>query len=314
MDISILIATYRRAQSLKRVLENFVNLKTSSLSWEILIADNADDLEARSTVRLFEDRLPVRCFIEHKKGKNAALNRILPEAKGDIFVFTDDDIAADKDWLTEILEGIKRWPEYSIFGGRILPYNSKIIPDEFKCFSSYPYLYGVADWSIQEGEYDSIKVFGPNMIVRSDIFAKGHCFCESVGPSGNNYITGSESEFLLRMHDKGYKAVYLPKALVYHYIRPEQTSLAWILGRGFRGGRSTAWFERDFKGPRIFGIPRFLYRLMLEKVFRYLWKFILMGEKENRYQERYDLEVLKGKFYQYYRMSRAGGDKIEKQN
>ena len=95
-----------------------------------------------------------------------------------------------------------------------------------------------------------------------------------------------------------------------HYIRSEQASFEWVLKRSFDEGRAIAWFERDFKGPRIFGVPRFLYRLMAEKTIDYFWKFVLMREKDNRYQERYNLEVLKGKFYQYYKMSKVKDTRV----
>lgn len=301
MYISILLATYKRPKLLKEELESFCAMNTSNIIFEIFIADNADDSETREVIESFRDRLSIRYFVESRPGKSIALNRIIPEAKGDVFVFTDDDIVADKNWLIEIKRGVERWPDHLIFGGRILPYNPEIIPEDFKKLDSYSHIYAVADWGIGEQEYK--EVFGGSMIVCSEIFRQGHRFNEALGPSAGNYMSGDETEFVLRMRDLGYKAVYLPKSVVYHQIRSEQTTLKWVLGRGFRQGMAWAREDKDDKVMRIFGVPRHLYRAYIESVFKLIVACCIRNEilfKDCRYKIR----RVHGMIYQYWRMSK----------
>ena len=173
MDISVILATYKRPQILSKTLESFCALNTDGLQWEVFVVDNAGDPDSQKTVEGFQRQLPLRFFVEKTPGKNNALNHAIKKARGELFVFTDDDIVADKNWLKEIWARTQRWPDIEIFGGKILPYNLEIIPEEFQKLRSYSHLYGVADWDCAEGVYDLMQIYGANMVVRSKIFADG---------------------------------------------------------------------------------------------------------------------------------------------
>ena len=189
------------------------------------MVDNAGGERTRKTVTKFSNKLPIKYLVEMKPGKNNALNTALPQAEGEIFVFTDDDIVADPNWLIEIREGMKRWSEYHVFDGRILPKwpNGKGILFE------HPFLkgaYTIADWDIPEGFYSARRVWGPNMAIRASIFRNGWRYDPNIGPGGSqNYIMGSETELVNRLEEAGYRAVYLPRSFVFHQIRPEQMNM-----------------------------------------------------------------------------------------
>jgi glycosyltransferase involved in cell wall biosynthesis len=273
MDISVTLSTYKRPDILSKTLASLCVLNTKDLEWEILIVDNADDALTKNTVDTFKERIPVKYFIEKKPGKNSAMNRIIPEIKGTIVVFTDDDILADKEWLKNIWKGVKKWKNYSIFGGRILPsWPEGLSPPDFSG-PLFINAYSVADWNLPEGPYNVGKVFGSNMVVRSDIFRQGWRFNEHVGPTQNsNYIMGSETEFLVRLNKSGYESVYLPDALVYHQIREEQLDEKWLLERAFRAGRGYAINESFSDVPLFLGVPRFLFRRYIENRIKFFIK------------------------------------------
>ena len=92
MDISVILATYKRPQILSKTLESFCALKTDGLEWEVIVVDNAGDPDSQRTVEGFQRRLPLRFFVEKTPGKNNALNHGLKKARGELFVFTDDYI------------------------------------------------------------------------------------------------------------------------------------------------------------------------------------------------------------------------------
>jgi len=299
MLISILLCTYKRSDILKKSLESYCSLEVSDFDWEILVCDNANDKLTKELVENYQDRLPIKYYIEPSRGMNKAFNRIIDEARGQVIVTTGDDIIVSKNWLLEVYNGVNNWPKYSIFGGKILPYNSGVIPEEYKRFDSYSYLYAVANWDIEEGEYDFEKIFGGNMIVRASIFKDNKRFDEELGPGSGNYIAGGETSFLARMHELGHKFVYLPKAIVYHQIRQEQTSFKWILGRGFRGGRAIAWAECKKEFVYIFGVPRYVYRAYIRVILEFFYGVVTL----NRYltmHSRYKLSYFNGYFYQCF--------------
>lgn len=296
MDISVIFATYKRHDVLSLTLESFCNLNTSGLSWEIIIVDNADDTACQELITAFIGRLPIKLVVEVKRGKNYALNKAIEVANGELYIFTDDDVIADSNWLIDMWEGSKMWPNYSVFGGRILPeLPSGKIPIS-KNHSFFNCAYVVADWNIDEGEYSSQKVWGPNMAIRSNVFHNGWKFNTNVGPNGNNYIMGSETELTKRLEEAGMGAVYLPKSLVYHQIRSEQLEISWLYGRAFRFGRSQALETKEANVPYLFNAPRYLFRKLLEIAAKRIIFFI---DEKKRIESGVDYWMLRGEIYQY---------------
>lgn len=296
MDISVLLATYCRDKILYRTLQSFCSLDTKELKWEVLVVDNADDEKTREVFNHYQKVLPIKYLFEPKRGKTNAMNTAVEIAKGKLLVFTDDDIIADRNWLIEIWEGSKRWPDYSIFGGRILP---EFPPGKIPIPKEHPFFNGafvVADWNCNEGPYKAENVWGPNMAVSSFIFRQGWRFNPNLGPNGTNYLMGDETEFVLRLERQGIKPVYLPKSLVYHQIRPEQLKAKWLYRRAFITGRSRAWKAGQPNATQIFGVPRFLIREFVENKIKQM--FYLFRERDFI---NYGIEywITKGMIYQY---------------
>ncbi len=266
MDISVILATYKRSDILEKTLFSFLDLNIQKITWELIVVDNAIDKQTNIIVHKFGEKLPVSLLIEPQPGKNAALNTAIPYCKGHLLVFTDDDIIADPDWLLQILIGAARWPAHNIFGGRILPkWPAEASPPDLPLDS--PFLinaYSIADWNFGEQEYSGKLVFGANMAIRAEVFANGLRFDGSVGPSQKkNYIMGSETSLIKHLESIGHKPVYLPNAIVHHIIRPEQLLFHWLKKRAMRSGRGVASRE-SIDSATIFNIPRYLLRRLLE--------------------------------------------------
>jgi len=299
MDVSIIFATYKRPEILSRTLESFCNLRAKGVEWEVIVVDNAEDPATRDVVREYEKHLPIKFLVETTPGKNNALNRAIPEAQGELFIFTDDDVIADTNWLIEMWDGAKRWPNHILFGGRILPK----WPDGCKPPSlNNPYIkgtYGIADWNISEGIYSANNVFGGNMAVRRKVFIDGWRFNPTIGPSPNKkYIMGSEAEFVLRLENAGFKAVYLPNALLLHQIRSEQMQFGWLKKRAFRAGLGQA-AKDDMKEKLsyLLGMPRYLIRRLIETFVIYCLTIIVNSPQKQETGMRFWL--LLGKLHQY---------------
>lgn len=288
MDISIILATYRRCDILVKTLESFTRLDCGDLRWEVWIADNADDHETRRLAESFQDRLPLHYFAEPRQGKNIALNNALERVKGELVVFTDDDILADERWLLETWEGAKRWPDHSVFAGRIVPDFPGGEPDYPLTNPAIISAYVIADWDQEEGALHPSQVWGPNMCIRGKIFREGWRFNTDFYPVGDDYVMGSETELTHRLHKEGFPAIYLPLSLVHHQIRPEQLSRSWLYLRAFRAGRAEAKFGAFPDCPLWFGAPRHLYRSLLENgILRFLHmanreKSLLLGIERGR--------------------------------
>jgi len=157
--------------------------------------------------------------------------------------------------------------------------------------------YVIADWDLPEGEHPAGKIWGPNMMVRRRVFDHGLRFNPMIGPAGNNYVMGSETEFLLRASDAGHKAVYAPSALVYHQIRPEQLTHSWICGRAFRVGRGLAY--NDELTP-VLKVKKWMLREIARLYARYMYSYVV-GTETERLQHAIKFHKMRGHIYQCYK-------------
>lgn len=297
MDISVILATFQRNEILTKTLESFCKLQTEGLSWELIVADNACEANTQDLVQGYSEKLPIKYIQEKKPGKNNALLAALPLAKGSLLVFTDDDIIAPADWLQEYLISTARHPNCDIFGGQILPH----FPEGIRIDKRIPFdhqftksAYALTFWEPIEAPVSPSKVWGPNMAVRNRVFERGITFNPEIGPNGNNYVMGSETEFVTRAHTAGFEIMYLPTVKVQHQLRPEQLSLDWLQGRAFRTGRARAKVYREFdKFEKLFGVPKFVWRKAAQSYLA-MHLFKLLNNKNKYYDETIKYNQLKG--------------------
>jgi GT2 family glycosyltransferase len=248
MRLSVIIATRRRPQFLADTLRSLAGADTAGLDWELLVVDNGGDPDAnRGVVHDASQTLPVRLLCEASRGKNHAINRALTETSGSLVVFTDDDVIVDRQWLRELQDGAARWPNATMFGGRVRPRwpDGELPPRAHELFD---HAFAIADFGNVEQPYSAGYVYGPNMAIRADVFRAGWRFNPAIGPDGTDrYISGSETSLTVALQKHGHQAVYLPRACVEHRIRPEQLRSEWLFRRAFRRGRTDAC-QKGYEG------------------------------------------------------------------
>ena len=104
-DVSIIISTCNRAQSLRQTLKALGDVKVpAGCRAEVIVVDNAC---ADATVAVARnarlENMQVTYLSEPRRGKSNALISGLAIARGETLVFTDDDILPSGDWLEQIL-------------------------------------------------------------------------------------------------------------------------------------------------------------------------------------------------------------------
>lgn len=311
--ISIIFATYKRPDLLRQTLESFMQLNRAGLDCEIIAVDNCPQQTAKQLVGSYQTLLPIQYLFTAVPGKSSAINLGLAHAKGELLVFTDDDIIADPAWLHELAAAAKRHPEVDIFGGRILPK----YPDNYQLLDKridfdnefVKVAYGEADWQQPEGLIAAERIWGANMMVRKKVFTQELRFNPDIGPNGENYAMGSETEFLLRAYAACHAGIYVPSALVHHQVRKEQLSLEWLAGRAERLARGRIQMKYLRSQNTISAVPRYLYRKFLVRKLQLLAKFFY--SKKKNFLHVIELNKIAGEIAQY-RKIRHSANQAEK--
>ena len=289
--LSVIMATRNRARILRDVLEAFCRLQQPSTAWQLIIVDNGSTDDTPQVIASFANRLPLQTVHERELGQTRARNRGLELVKGDLTVFTDDDIFPCMEWLVKLQEAADRQPAYSMFGGPIVARWEAPPPHWVRWIDIPGAVYGITDRSLEEGPTNPWELFGGNMAIRTSLFYSGTRFLNSMGPRGSNYPIGGETELLMRLARQGHKAWHVRGAVVEHFVQKEYLKQSWVMRRALHFGRGSYRIRRmaNDKVPT----RRYLVKAVLKARFDMI-KAGVSFKQEDLFQSRWRLNLARG--------------------
>ena len=254
--VTIIIPNKDRASYLKRCV-NSIFAHTQGHPFEILIIDNnSHDPETIDYYKELRSCPEVRVLLNQESFNYSRFNNFgAQNAKGENFLFLNNDVEAlSDDWLEELI----RWteiPEIGIVGGKLLYPNQTIqhagIVIGLEGHASHIFLglpdrsggiFGTTDWY---RNYSAVT--GACMLIRRDVF-------EEVGGFDESYqLVFSDVEICVRAIQAGYRVVYNPFAALVHY--EGQTRARYIpksdLRRGYRDLKTIIERGDPFYNPNL---------------------------------------------------------------
>jgi len=119
---SVIICTYNRSALLRGSVLSVLNQDFPSDQYEMIVVDNnsADDTEKVVKELALSSSVRIEYVFEKNQGLSHARNAGIRKAKGEIIVFTDDDIEAERSWLCELISAFDS-PDVACAGGPIRP-------------------------------------------------------------------------------------------------------------------------------------------------------------------------------------------------
>lgn len=229
VQVSICIATYRRPQGLRRLLEGLRRLRFERIEppeIEVLVVDN----EARQQgARVCADAAlgfpwRLRPLEESRQGITFARNRGLRNVgrDADFVAFIDDDEEPEPTWLETLLL-VQGAHAADVVTGPVLPRFESEAPA----------------WVVRGGFFaprqhvDGQKLdvaFTNNVLMRASVpDALGSGFDDRFALTG-----GEDTEFFMRVRRAGFLIVWAAEARVHESIPASRTTVGWVLRRGYR--------------------------------------------------------------------------------
>jgi len=233
--VSIVIGTRDRPDSLRMTLDGLLKLDYSA--YEIIVVDNAPSDDR--TWRLIESELQddrVRYLREKLPGLSNARNRGIAEARGEMIAITDDDVLADRLWLTALVGGLKH-------GGpdrQVACVTGLLLPAELETpAQALLESYGGFNRGYQRRVYDldrnhpgtflypyAAGMFGSgaNMLFTREFLCKINGFDPALG-AGTAARGGEDLAMFFKVITSGAQLVYEPGAILYHFHAREYEAL-----------------------------------------------------------------------------------------
>jgi GT2 family glycosyltransferase len=213
---TVAICTRERPGDLERALTAVLALRHQG--HDVLVVDNAPAGDA--TRRVVEQFTSARYVCEPRRGLNAARNRALAEARGDVVAFTDDDAVPEPEWLDGLLANFAD-PRIACVTGLTLP--AELDTEAQEMFEDHCTFVRGFGRRVFDGTRDNPLAVGPvgagaNMAVRRQTVLDLGGFDERLD-AGMPTRSGGDHEMFVRMLTAGRLIVYDPAAVSWHHHR-----------------------------------------------------------------------------------------------
>ncbi|HOV90156.1 MAG TPA: glycosyltransferase family 2 protein [Syntrophorhabdaceae bacterium] len=269
MKLSVIIPTRNRDKYLEKAIQSISEQTLPQDLFEVIVVDNGSKDNTKKVAESFVGKIKNLIYIYYETpGLHVGRHSGLLAAKSDILVYGDDDIIATTTWLEGILESFED-ERVALVGGKNIPLFEvpppKWILDIWNKGGKYKtisYL-SILDFGNEILTIDPYYVYGCNFSIRKSILLETGGFHPDGMPKELIKYRGDGETYVARyIKEKGYKAMYNPKASVYHLCSAERLTKEYFARRAFNQGISDSYSDVR-EGKR-----RSLLRMKLNVVFK----------------------------------------------
>ncbi|WP_103019801.1 glycosyltransferase [Salinibacter altiplanensis] len=298
MDISVVLCTYNNAERLRITLGALCKLAPpEDADWELVAVNNNSTDSTKQVIKSFSGQLPITYVHEPQQGKSRALNSGLSAARGELIVFTDDDVEPSRYWLTAYWEAYRRRPEGYYFGGPIESKYEGEPPDKELLEIAQPSVAGL-NYGGREKEVSQLFI-GPNWACPYKHFQEVGGFDEEIGlnPAAGKVLVGEETDMMKRLQGSGLAGWYVPNAEVKHFVPESKCTLEHV------ASRRVARFEDVYSGSEVsmpstlLGMPLGLYKGVVVSWLRWVTRRVTGQKWKKDYLEWRERKKFVSEYY-----------------
>ncbi len=285
VDVSVVVCTYNRAESLRDTIESLTKQKAGSCSYEIIVVDNNSKDHTKSVTQSFNGK--VKYLFESKQGLSYARNTGIREAKGQVIAFTDDDVIADPNWV-ESLQKCFRETKALMVAGKIERLWNCERPQWLADEITGPLIVQDLGPVRKKWDLENRHTVGANMAFHRSVFERYGTFQEELGRKGDSLIGGEDREIFKRLFADKAPIFYEPEAIVHHKVEKERLSKDYMK-RWFWDIGKTLGHGIEFKKSYAFTIaPLWLWKKLIGSYLRY---FAVSPKPDALDSERFTAEI-----------------------
>ncbi len=217
--VSIVILTWNSARFMDTCLESLS--RQAYHPFEVIIVDNASTdgtlarIEASPWRPVVARIITNPCNLGCAGGNNVGWK----SSNGRIVIFLNPDTVVTRNWLDEMVRGIEARPDAGVAGCKIYYPNSRVIQHAGGILHPNAMTDHIGNGLEDKGQFDEERevdyVTGAAFAVRREVLDALQGLDEDYHPA---YY--EETDLCWRAREKGWKVIYLPGALLYHYESP----------------------------------------------------------------------------------------------
>ncbi len=229
--VSVCIATFRRPERLDALLGDLA--AQSLLPQQVVVVDNDAQASARGVIeRRRAAGVPWELRYDIQPERNIARTRNLSVslATGDCLAFVDDDERAPPMWLQQLRDCAAAHQAQAVLGP-VVPQVPDSAPAWIRRGSFYDFP------RMRTGETVPL-----NRLRFGNVLIDGAAMRAIPGPFDERYglTTGEDADMLIKLVNRGGKAVWCDEAIVHEPVEAARLSQRWLLQRAVSGGQEFA--------------------------------------------------------------------------
>lgn len=267
MDISVVLSTYNRHHVLAKALQSLARQQAPGLDFEVIIVDNNSTEATRETAESFASRdQRFRYLFEARQGLSYARNAGIQAARADAIAFTDDDVEAAPDWVSNIHRALLRYPEADFIGGRVLPVLEHDMPVWAHVQMGPFALQDLGDKPVRICHLDRRCLIGACLAVRTRALAQAGLFSTETQRVADGVGSTEDADWEAQVWNYGGHGIYVPDIIVHSPLSKDRLRKSyhrrWHLGHGKFQARAR---RLDLNcSRRWLDVPAFVYRQAIQ--------------------------------------------------
>jgi glycosyltransferase involved in cell wall biosynthesis len=228
--ISVVIPTHNRGESLRTTVKSVLQSSYRRDLLEVVIVDNlSTDHTSKVIAEMSELDDRVIGIREERQGAHFARNTGALRSRGEILYFTDDDMIADRDMLSNMVTGFVPGARVASVTGRVLPRWETEPPRWIleHCRNSMLSLLELGDGLIVSDRDPG--VFSCHQAVVRDAFIRAGGF--NPDTNAREFTGDNETGLNIKIAQLGYRFAYVGSAVTHHSIPGSRMTQQYLNSR-----------------------------------------------------------------------------------